>query len=79
MKLLLRLIAIPPLLAAFASAFAAEATEHLVYPHPPKSDQVDDYFGTKVADPYRPLENADSKATRNWIEGENKLTFDMRG
>ena len=47
-----------------------------VYPQPPKSEQVDDYHGTKVADPYRDLENADSDSSRKWIEAENKLTFD---
>ncbi|HEY5074083.1 MAG TPA: prolyl oligopeptidase family serine peptidase [Pyrinomonadaceae bacterium] len=47
-----------------------------VYPQPPKSEQTDDYFGTKVADPYRDLENADSESTKKWIEAENKLTFD---
>ncbi|MDQ6859895.1 MAG: prolyl oligopeptidase family serine peptidase [Verrucomicrobiota bacterium] len=46
------------------------------YPAAPKSDQVDDYHGTKVADPYRPLENADSPETRAWIEAENKITGD---
>jgi prolyl oligopeptidase len=50
-----------------------------VYPQPPKSEQIDDYFGTKVADPYRDLENADADATRKWIEAENKLTFDYLG
>ena len=47
-----------------------------VYPQPPKSDQTDDYHGTKVADPYRDLENLDSPETKKWIEAENKLTFD---
>ncbi len=46
------------------------------YPPAPKTDQVDDYHGTKVADPYRPLENPDAPDTRKWIEAENKLTFD---
>jgi prolyl oligopeptidase len=52
------------------------ADDKLVYPQPPKSGQTDDYFGTKVADPYRDLENLDSEPTRKWIEAENKLTFD---
>jgi hypothetical protein len=30
----------------------------------------------EVADPSRPLEDADSEAARKWIEAENKLTFD---
>jgi prolyl oligopeptidase len=44
------------------------------YPKPPKTDQSDDYFGTKVADPFRALENSDAPETRAWIEAENKLT-----
>ncbi len=47
----------------------------LTYPHPKASDQVDDYHGTKVPDPYRGLEDTDSPDTRAWIEAENKLTF----
>jgi prolyl oligopeptidase len=47
----------------------------LSYPAAPTSNQVDDYHGTKVADPYRPLEDPDSAPTRTWIEAENKLTF----
>ncbi len=39
-------------------------------------DQVDDFFGTKVPDPYRWLENSDAPDTRAWIDAENKVTFD---
>src|SRR6185436_2586457 len=46
------------------------------YPKARKSDQVDDYHGTKVADPYRWLENPDSPESRAWIEAENEITFD---
>jgi Serine proteases of the peptidase family S9A len=45
------------------------------YPVARKSDQVDDYFGVKVADPYRWLEDLDSEETRTWVEAENKLSF----
>ncbi|WP_205742452.1 prolyl oligopeptidase family serine peptidase [Geotoga petraea] len=46
------------------------------YPKAKKVDQVDDYFGYKVEDPYRWMENEDSEDLKKWIEEENKLTFD---
>ena len=45
------------------------------YPPSKKGNQVDDYHGVKVADPYRWLEDLDSTDTRNWVDAENKLTF----
>lgn len=45
------------------------------YPPARKSDQVDDYHGVTVADPYRWLEDLDSEETRKWVEAENKLSF----
>jgi prolyl oligopeptidase len=45
-----------------------------IYPTPPTSDQHDDYHGTRIPDPYRPLEDADAPATRAWIAAERELT-----
>ena len=62
----------------FCMAAAAQqngGASKLNYPVAPSSNQVDDYHGVKVADPYRPLEDPDSAASRQWIEAENKLTF----
>src|SRR5580765_2227944 len=44
------------------------------YPKPRRGDQVDDFHGTKVADPYRWMEQTDSDETKAWIAAENKLT-----
>ena len=51
----------------------------LTYPEPPTADQVDDYHGTRIADPYRPLEDSDAPASRAWIEAENRLTEGILG
>jgi prolyl oligopeptidase len=47
----------------------------LTYPLTTKVDQVDDYHGKQVTDPYRWLEDTYSAETAAWIEAQNKLTF----
>ncbi len=44
------------------------------YPKARKADQVDDFHGTKVYDPYRWMEDTGSAETQSWIEAQNKLT-----
>ncbi|MBS1776118.1 MAG: S9 family peptidase [Bacteroidetes bacterium] len=44
------------------------------YPVTKKSDQTDVFFGTKVADPYRWLEDDRSKETAEWVSTENNVT-----
>jgi prolyl oligopeptidase len=63
------------LLMPMMTLLSAAPTSPLVYPQARRSDQVDDYHGTKVADPYRWLEDTDSAETNAWVEAEDKLTF----
>ena len=44
------------------------------YPQAPKDGTVDEYFGVKVADPFRPLEDDTCAATAAWVEAENRVT-----
>jgi len=46
----------------------------LPYPPSRRGDQVDDYHGTLVADPYRWLEDTDSPETQAWIAAQNAVT-----
>lgn len=46
------------------------------YPQAKKVDQVDDYHGTKVSDPYRWMEASDTTDVVSWIEAQNKITSD---
>ena len=53
--------------------FCAEGSA-IKYPVAKKIDQVDDYFGVKVADPYRWLEDVNSQDTAQWVAAQKKLT-----
>jgi prolyl oligopeptidase len=55
------------------------AAQQLHYPEARRGNEVDDYFGTPVPDPYRWLEDVDAPDTRRWIEAENALTFSYLG
>lgn len=68
----IKALCIVPLLVALASPLSAQT--RLKYPAAPKGTQIDDYHGTRVADPYRWLENPDSPETRAWIQAENAVT-----
>jgi prolyl oligopeptidase len=59
-----------------ALAISSLAQAQLTYPATKKVDQVDDYFGTKVEDPYRWLEDDNAPETKDWVTAQNKVTFD---
>ena len=48
----------------------------LKYPKTNEGNVIDTYFDTKVADPYRWLEDDRSKETDAWVDAQNKVTFD---
>ncbi|OSZ79984.1 S9 family peptidase [Chitinophagaceae bacterium IBVUCB2] len=50
-------------------------TAQLQYPATKKTDVIEDYHGTKIADPYRWLEDDRSEETKQWVTEQNKVTF----
>ena len=66
--------AVVSLLIASGSLFGQDRLE---YPVSKQVSQIDDYFGTPVADPYRWLEDdvRNSGEVRAWVESQNSLTY----
>ena len=63
-------------LAACNGGEKKETKTALTYVKTRKCDTVDTYFGTKIADPYRWLEDDKSAETGDWVKAQNKVTFD---
>jgi prolyl oligopeptidase len=59
---------------AFGSSLVAQKPS-LNYPSARRADVIDNYFGTKVADPYRWMEDLNSPELKQWIDAENALAF----
>src|SRR5580698_7475301 len=53
---------------------AVEDVKALSYPVARTVEQTDEYFGTKVSDPYRWMEDVDSAELKTWVDAENVLT-----
>ena len=54
--------------------FAQTMTNKIIYPATRKVDTIDTYFGTKVPDPYRWLEDDRADDTKAWVTAQNKVT-----
>jgi prolyl oligopeptidase len=63
-------------LAALSPSAGLVQAQKPAYPHAEKGSVVDDYFGTKVPDAYRWMEDLDSKPVADWVKAENALTSD---
>jgi prolyl oligopeptidase len=69
------------LIAAFGASAVVQAQNActatgtaLAYPVSKKVEQIDNYHGTTVADPYRWLEDANSAETKQWVDAQNQVT-----
>ncbi len=58
-----------------SSTIASFGQQQNKYPLTRKGDKIDIYFETKVADPYRWLEDDRSIETSDWVKAQNQVTF----
>jgi prolyl oligopeptidase len=58
------------------TSIATLAQIKISYPKTNKKPVIDDYFGTKVTDNFRWLENDKSTETAAWVVAQNAVTFD---
>lgn len=59
-----------------AAFYFAQKSSNLKYPETKKTNHVDDYFGTKVNDSYRWLEDDRAEDTKDWVKREVAFTND---
>ena len=57
-----------------ATAVAQEKKPALSYPTTRQVEQFDTYHGTRVADPYRWLEDDNAAETKAWVKAQNSVT-----
>ncbi len=67
------------IMTAVAGTFMACNNKSIEYPVAPHADVVDGYFGIKVDDRYRPLEDDTAAVTTEWVEAQRKVTEDYLG
>jgi prolyl oligopeptidase len=61
---------------AIVCTLVMNAQTKITYPETKKIDHVDTYFGEKINDPYRWLEDDRSAETEAWVKAQNVVTYD---
>ncbi|MDR2085288.1 MAG: prolyl oligopeptidase family serine peptidase [Bacteroidales bacterium] len=74
MKQILLITVIISIMTTFSSC-NQNKSKGIKYPETKKTDHTDEYFGTKVADPYSWLEDDMSEETAAWVKAQNEVTF----
>ncbi|CAM1349870.1 prolyl oligopeptidase family serine peptidase [Tenacibaculum insulae] len=75
-KLLLPILCASTLFIACKEENQSKKDISVNYPQTTKTPVVDEFFGTKVTDNYRWLEDDRSPETEAWVKAENEVTFD---
>ncbi len=60
---------------SLTAASLSLSAQEITYPQTKKVEHTDEYHGTKVADPYRWLEDDRSDETAAWVKAQNEVTF----
>lgn len=73
---LFSLLAIAVLISSCSVQQTSISKGSMKYPESKKVDHVDEYFGEKIVDPYRWLEDDRAEDTKDWVQREVKFTKD---
>jgi prolyl oligopeptidase len=74
--LMKKLIIMTAIAASMGSFGQSQNGNAIHYPQTKKGETVEVYFDTKVADPYRWLEDDKSVETAAWVKAQNEVTYD---
>src|SRR4051812_25647952 len=74
MKIRSLLVPVVAVVACAAPLAAQQQQGRIKYPASKTTTQADDYFGRKVSDPYRWMEDLNAPDVAQWVKAENEVT-----